>query len=170
MRVSHLQLFKLIFNVNIKTINTIIKSYKYKFIIKNYKYFKRQSSFFTVRYQKFEEELDSYGKQVEEMQYWGDIEEVYRYQQRAQTLENRLITAMNKIDNFNEEEVSFGWDITQYPLRKRIADRLQPFKKLFDSICEYLTKHDKWINSMIGSYNPEDIDNDVATFYRSIII
>lgn len=109
-------------------------------------------------------------KQVEEMQYWGDIEEVYRYQRKAQTLENRLITAMSKIDKFNEEEVAFGWDITQYPLRKRIADRLLPFKKLFDSICEYLTKYDKWINSMIGSYNPEDIDNDVGTYYRSINI
>lgn len=109
-------------------------------------------------------------KQVEEMQYWGDIEEVNRYQRRAQNLENRLIMAMDKIDKLNEEEVAFGWEITQYPLRKRIADRLQPFKKLFDSICEYLTKYDKWINSMIGSYNPEDIDNDVATCYRSICI
>lgn len=104
------------------------------------------------------------------MQYWGNIEEVYRYQRKAQTLEDRLITAMSKIDKFNEEEVAFDWEITQYPLRKRIADRLLPFKKLFDSICEYLTKYDKWINSMIGSYNPEDIDNDVATYYRSISI
>ncbi|KYQ53326.1 Dynein heavy chain 7, axonemal [Trachymyrmex zeteki] len=121
-----------------------------------------------VRYQKFVEELDSYVKQVEEMQFWGDIEEVYRYQRRAQNLENRLITAMDKIDKFNEEEVAFSWEITQYPLRKRIADRLQPFKKLFDSICEYLTKYDKWINSTIGSYNPEEIDNDVGTYYRTI--
>ncbi|EGI62283.1 Dynein heavy chain 12, axonemal [Acromyrmex echinatior] len=121
-----------------------------------------------VRYQKFVEELDSYVKQVEEMQYWGDIEEVYQYQRKAQNLENRLIIAMDKIDKFNEEEVAFGWEITQYPLRKRIADRLISFKKLFDSICEYLTKYDKWINSTIGSYNPEDIDNDVGTYYRII--
>lgn len=114
--------------------------------------------------------MNSYVKQVEEMQYWGDIEEVYRYQRRAQNLENRLITAMDKIDKFNEEETAFDWEITQYPLRKQIADRLQPFKKLFDSVCEYLTKYDKWINSTIGTYNPEDIDNDVGTFYRSIRI
>lgn len=101
------------------------------------------------------------------MQYWGDIEEVYRYQRKAQTLENRLIAAMDKIDKFNEEEVAFGWETTQYPLRKRIADRLQPFKRLFDSACEFLTKYDKWINSMIGTYNPEDIDNDVGQCYRS---
>ncbi|XP_028047400.2 dynein heavy chain 7, axonemal [Monomorium pharaonis] len=121
-----------------------------------------------VRYQKFKEELESYVRQVEEMQYWGDIEDVQRYQRKAQTLENRLITAMDKIDKFNEEEIAFSWEITQYPLRKKIADRLQPFKKLFDSICEYLTKYDQWINSTVGTYNPEDIDNDVATYYRTI--
>lgn len=107
-------------------------------------------------------------KQVEEVQYWGDIEEVYRYQRKAQHLENRLIMAMDKIDKFNEEEASFGWEITQYPLRKQIADRLQPFKKFFDSTCEYLTKYDKWINSTIGIFNPEEIDNDVAQYYRFI--
>ncbi|XP_025270954.1 dynein heavy chain 7, axonemal [Camponotus floridanus] len=121
-----------------------------------------------VRYQKFEEELDSYTKQVEEVQYWGDIDEVHRYQRKTQHLENRLIMAMDKIDKFNEEETSFGWEITQYPLRKRIADRLQPFKKLFDTICEFLNKYDKWINSTIGIYNPEDIDNDVGQYYRTI--
>lgn len=152
---SRLYFLKLIFNVNSRAITNISKS---------------RIRSFTVRYQKFEEELDSYDKQVEQMQYCGDIEEVYRYQRRAQNLDNRLITAMEKIDKFNEEEVAFNWEITQYPLRKRIADRLQPFKKLFDSICEYLTKYDKWINSTIGTYNPEEIDNDVGTYYRSIRI
>lgn len=101
------------------------------------------------------------------MQYWGDIDEIYRYQRKAQFLEDRLVAAMDKIDKFNEEEAAFGWEITQYPLRKQIADRLMPFKKLFDGACEFLTKHDKWINSMVGTYHPEDIDNDIGNFYRS---
>ncbi|XP_050461697.1 dynein axonemal heavy chain 7-like [Cataglyphis hispanica] len=121
-----------------------------------------------VRYQKFEEELNLYAKQVEEVQYWSDIEEVHRYQYRAQQLEDRLIMAMDKIAKFNDEEAVFGWAFTQYPLRKQIADRLQPCKKLFDTICEFLDKYDKWMNSMIGTYNPEEIDNDVANYYRVI--
>ncbi|CAK9814603.1 Dynein axonemal heavy chain 7 [Anthophora plagiata] len=121
-----------------------------------------------ARYIRFEEELESYAKQVEEIKYWGDINEVYKYQRRAQNLENRLIAAMEKIDKFNEEEASFGWDITQYPRRKQIADHLKPYKQLFDSICDFLTKHDLWMNTMIGTYNPEDIDNDVGYAYRTI--
>ena len=120
----------------------------------------------SARYQKFEEELESYARQVEEIQYWGDIEEIYRYQKKAQNLEEKLIAAMEKIDRFNEEEASFGWEITQYPQRKKIADRLVPFKKLFDTTCEFLVKHEKWTTSMIGAYDPEDIDNDVGVAYR----
>nr|XP_012148645.1 PREDICTED: dynein heavy chain 7, axonemal [Megachile rotundata] len=121
-----------------------------------------------VRYQRFQEELESYAKQVDEMQYWGDIAEVFKYQKRGQILENRLIAAMEKIDRFNEEEAAFGWDITQYPRRKEIADQLKPFKQLFDAVCDFLNKHDQWMNSMIGSFSPEQIDNDVGYAYRTI--
>ncbi|XP_053982409.1 dynein axonemal heavy chain 7 [Hylaeus volcanicus] len=121
-----------------------------------------------VRYRRFEDELDSYAKQVDEIQYWGDIAEVFKYQKRAQNLESRLIAAMEKIDKFNEEEAAFDWEITQYPRRKQIADQLKPFKQLFDAICDFLTKYDKWMNSMVGTYDPEDIDNDVGLAYRTI--
>ncbi|XP_078046876.1 dynein axonemal heavy chain 7-like [Augochlora pura] len=121
-----------------------------------------------IRYIKFEEELDSYAKQVADIQFWGDIAEVYKYQKRAQTLENRLIAAMEKIDKFNEEEAAFGWDTTQYPRRKQIADQLKPFKQLFDAICDFMTKQELWLGSMIGSYSPEDIENDVGHAYRTI--
>ncbi|XP_043287698.1 dynein axonemal heavy chain 7 isoform X2 [Venturia canescens] len=120
------------------------------------------------RYKKFEEELESYARQVEEFQYFGEMEEVYRYQKKAQSLENKLTVAVEKIEKFNEEEASFGWITTQYPLRKKVADRLVPFKKLFDATCEYMVKHEKWTTSMIGAHNPEDIDNDVSVAYRTI--
>lgn len=122
----------------------------------------------TVRYQKFEEELAQYGKQVEELQYLSEVEDVYRYQKKAQNLENKLIAAMEKVDRFNEEETLFGWETTQYPERKRIMDRMTPFKKLFDSACEFLIKYDRWLNAMIGTYEPEEIDSEVGIAYRTI--
>ncbi|XP_044001131.1 dynein axonemal heavy chain 7-like isoform X2 [Aphidius gifuensis] len=121
-----------------------------------------------LRYQKFEEELDLLSKQVDEIQHWGDIEEVFRYQKKIQNIENKLIGAMEKIDKFNEEELLFGWDITEYPVRKEIADRLMSFKKLYDSTCDYLLKYEKWTSALIGAYHPDDIENDVNLAYRTI--
>lgn len=115
---------------------------------------------------KFEDELEMYAKQVEEYQYLGDIEEIFRYQKKAQSLENKLISAMEKIDRFNEEEKAFDWENTQYPLRKEIADRLAPYKKLYDVACDFLTKYEKWTSSTLGIYEPEDIENEVSTAFR----
>uniref|UniRef100_A0ABD2X5S3 Dynein heavy chain 7, axonemal n=1 Tax=Trichogramma kaykai TaxID=54128 RepID=A0ABD2X5S3_9HYME len=121
-----------------------------------------------MRYQKFAEELETYSKLVEEYQYLGDIEEVFRYQKKGQVLENKLMHAMEKIDKFNEEENAFGWEVTQYPLRKEVADRLAPYKKLYDVTCDYLTKYDKWMTAMVGTYHPEDIEMDVSSAFRTI--
>lgn len=100
------------------------------------------------------------------MHVWSDIKEVYEYQKKSQMLEDKLVAAMSKIDRFNEEEIAFGWETTQYPLRKNIADRLKPYKKLFDACCDFLTKHDRWINSLIGTFEPEEIEDEVSIAYR----
>lgn len=49
------------------------------------------------------------------------MEEIYRYKKKADRLENKLITAMDTIDGFNEEEELFGWEQSQYPLRKAVS-------------------------------------------------
>lgn len=103
---------------------------------------------------------------MEEIQYWGDVKLVYDYQKKSQMLEDKLVGAMTKIDKFNEEELAFGWETTQYPLRKQIADRLTPFKKLFDACCDFLTKHERWMSSLIGTFEPEEIEDEVTLAYR----
>ncbi|KAF3422790.1 hypothetical protein E2986_04661 [Frieseomelitta varia] len=118
--------------------------------------------------EQLERELEIYAKHCNELQYWGNIEEIYRYKKKADRLENKLITAMDTIDEFNEEEELFGWELSQYPLRKTTADKLVPYKRLYDTTCEFLTNYDTWMNSMIGSYEPEAIETATAVAYRTI--
>ncbi|XP_024941329.1 dynein heavy chain 7, axonemal [Cephus cinctus] len=121
-----------------------------------------------MRIEKFKQDLELYWKQCNEIQYWGNIEEIFRYRKKATSLENRLITAMETIDRFNEEEQMFGWELSQYPLRKKIADRLSPYKKLFDAACDFLSNYNKWMESMVGSHDPEEIDTETGIAYRTI--
>lgn len=43
-----------------------------------------------------------------------------------------------------------------------------PYKRLYDTTCEFLTNYDTWMNSMIGSYEPEAIETATAVAYRII--
>ncbi|KAF7280376.1 hypothetical protein GWI33_006107 [Rhynchophorus ferrugineus] len=122
----------------------------------------------TTKIQKFVEDLDLYAKMVDELQYNGNVEELPRYHKKATKLDERLITAMERIDRFNEEEQAFGFELSQYPLRKQIHEKLAPYKKLYDNATDFLNKHELWMKSRVGSYDPEQIDADVGTYYRNI--
>ncbi|XP_043498185.1 dynein axonemal heavy chain 7-like isoform X3 [Polistes fuscatus] len=117
--------------------------------------------------EKFEKDLELYAKYCDELQYWGNIDEIYRYQKKGKSLENKIIVAMEMIDRFNEEEQLFNWKMSQYPLRKEIADKLSPYTKLYDVGCEFLTNYDAWMNSIIGLYDPEKIESETGTAYRT---
>ena len=76
---------------------------------------------------------------------------------------------MQKIDEINEEEAAYVWDMSQYPLRKQCADKLQPYKKLFDAGQEFMDKHDLWMHTQVGTYEPESIDDTIGNLYRAVV-
>ncbi|XP_028155786.1 dynein heavy chain 7, axonemal [Ostrinia furnacalis] len=121
-----------------------------------------------TRIAKFIEDLDIYEMQCNEVQYWGDIAELPKYVSRARHLDEKLAGALVKIDQFNEEEASFGYELSQYPKRKAIYDKLVPFKKLFDAGFDFLAKHNLWMTSKVGSFDPEDIEGDVGYYYKIV--
>lgn len=43
-----------------------------------------------------------------------------------------------------------------------------PYKKLYDAACDFLTNYDMWMNSMVGSHDPEEIDTATGVVYRTI--
>ncbi|XP_050309816.1 dynein axonemal heavy chain 7 [Anthonomus grandis grandis] len=122
----------------------------------------------TQKIEKFKEDLEIYAKMVDELQYNGNLEDLPRYHKKATKLDERLVKAMERIDQFNEEEAAFGFELSQYPLRKQIHDKLGPYKKLYDNSTDFINKHELWMKSRVGSYDPEEIETDVGTYYRNV--
>ena len=50
-----------------------------------------------MRRERFVEELESYSKQLEEFQTFGDMQEIQRYLKKAQALNQRLESAADKV-------------------------------------------------------------------------
>ncbi|XP_014284130.1 dynein axonemal heavy chain 7 isoform X1 [Halyomorpha halys] len=120
------------------------------------------------RIKEFLDDLDAWMKDVELLETYGNIEELAMYQAKAANLESKVVGAITTIDKFNEEEKSFNWEESFYPKRKQIADKLAPFKKLFDNALEFTLKHQAWTTSRVGSHDPDEIDADTGAYYRNI--
>lgn len=99
------------------------------------------------RRERFKTELESYEKQLKEFETFGDLQEVGRYQKKAQAMKTRLEEALEKIEGFNAEEDAFDWDRSQYPLRNKLVNILDPYLKLYNTIIEFQDKHE-WVLGM----------------------
>lgn len=121
-----------------------------------------------TRIKKFVEDLNFYKRKVDELEFNGDVNELAKYTTTATSLDNRLVAAMQRIEEFNEEEEAYGWELSQYPLRKQVHDKLRPYKQLYDNSTDFVTKQNTWLNSQIGSHDPEDIEVDVTTLFRNV--
>ncbi|XP_017857964.1 PREDICTED: dynein heavy chain 7, axonemal [Drosophila arizonae] len=120
------------------------------------------------RIEMFRRELQNYYDQVQLYDTWGDIKQLSKYKKRAGLLDQRLVNAMDTIDQINEEETSYGWDLSQYPVRKKAHDQLKPYKNLFDAGQDFIDKWELWMYSQVGSFDPDEIDQDVSNFYRIV--
>lgn len=121
------------------------------------------------RIEQFTRDLDTYWEQVQDYENWGDFEQIAKYKKKAGVLDNRLVQAMEKIDRVNEEEASYGWELSQYPLRKQTHDKLKPYKTLFDAGQEFIDKRTTWLNSQVGSFEPEEIETEMGNIFRVVL-
>ena len=78
---------------------------------------------------------------MEEFESYGDLEEVSRYQKKAQNLSKKLEAAQEKIEAFNNEEDLFEWDRTQYPQRSKLVHKFEPYVKLYDTVIDFQEKY-----------------------------
>uniref|UniRef100_A0A8D8PNV2 Dynein heavy chain 7, axonemal n=1 Tax=Cacopsylla melanoneura TaxID=428564 RepID=A0A8D8PNV2_9HEMI len=86
----------------------------------------------------------------------------------ANDLKRALNEAENKIEKFNAEEAIFGMEQTKYPLRSQIEKKLAPYKQLYDYCIDYQKKHKMWVESPVGSFNPDGIEEATNEIYRTI--
>ncbi|KAL1389180.1 hypothetical protein pipiens_001339 [Culex pipiens pipiens] len=120
------------------------------------------------RIENFRRDLEIYWGQLKDYESWGEIKNLQKYKKKATALDNKLVNAMEKIDQINEEEIAYGWELSQYPLRKQCHDKLTPYKKLYDAGQEFMDKNELWMHSQIGLHDPEQVEDTVGTLYRTV--
>ncbi|XP_013422101.1 dynein heavy chain 7, axonemal isoform X2 [Lingula anatina] len=120
------------------------------------------------RRERFQEDLDSYAKQVEEFSSFGDLNEIQKYLKKAQALDAKLQTAAEKIEQFNTEEEAFGWETSAYPQRMQIINILKPYQNLYEQTVEFGQKYKEWMDGPMSNVNPDQVDQEVGNYWRNL--
>jgi len=105
---------------------------------------------------------------AEEMKTWGEASEIPRYLKKAQGLDQKLQAAADKIEAFNIEETAFGWDTTIYPQRMEVIAAVKPFLSLYEAANDFETKRNDWLFGSRSKLNPDDIEQELGTFNRTM--
>lgn len=123
---------------------------------------------FKLKRERFIEELESYAKQVDEFSQCGEMLDLAKYYKKAQSLEQKLLAANERIEQFNAEEEAFAWETTQYPLRLQTFNTLQPFLKLYEIGVEFTNKSRDWMEGPMSKVVPDLVEQDVNNYWRQL--
>ncbi|XP_067686354.1 dynein axonemal heavy chain 7-like [Haliotis asinina] len=121
-----------------------------------------------LRRDRFVEELESFAKQVEEFQTFGDMADIQKYLRRAQSLDTKLQAAAEKIEMFNVEEEAFGWQTTAYPQRQTVINTLKPYLQLYETTVDFNSKYKEWMDGPMGGVDPDVVDQEVGNIWRGL--
>ena len=117
---------------------------------------------------KFVEELESLNNEVAEFKDLGNLDDIAKYLKKAETLQQKLDAGQNRIEEFNNEEEAFEWEISQYPQRNRLVQDLEPYLKLYQTINDFRGNLDKWLDGAFDQVNPEVVENESGSYWRSL--
>ena len=95
-----------------------------------------------------------------------------------------------QIDGFNSEEDAFDWERTQYPLKSKLSNTLDPYLKLYTTIVDFQTKTEQghklicailvhvycisfpflsvWMDGPMGDMDPDVVENDTGALWRGL--
>ncbi|XP_065834129.1 dynein axonemal heavy chain 7-like [Oscarella lobularis] len=127
-----------------------------------------QENALRMRRDRFNDELQTYNKQLEEFSSFGDLAELPRYVKKAKGINDKVEQAAEKIEQINAEEDAFEWERTQYPLRTKARNTVEPYLKLYETIVEFQTKHREWLDGVFEKIDPDVVESDVGNMWRTL--
>ena len=113
-------------------------------------------------------ELKDLEVRVAECKEWGDVEQTPEYKKKTEAIFDELAACQETIENINHQEDAFQMEMTMYPLKQTLNSRLEPFKKLYESVEDFKTNRQQWMHGPFGEVNPEKVEDFSMGCWRAL--
>lgn len=99
-----------------------------------------------VRKERLELEMESYVKQIEDFEGFGEYADINKYLKTAQRLQGKLDSIGDRISAFNhEEELLGGYEMTRFQTLATTIEALGPFITLYQTSVDLQKSYQAWI-------------------------
>ena len=112
--------------------------------------------------------LNSLEQEVQSFSMYTDIERVDVVAKHVTTLRNKIDVAAKQAQEFNDREMLFDQDITEYHQISSLNRSFGPYETLWDTTSKWLLREEELYNGTFTEIDGEEIEGEMDRFSKDI--
>ena len=115
----------------------------------------------------FESMLEQFEVDVKRAKQFGEYEQEGPYVEEINALEDAIVEAKQRAQNFNDREKVFGFPPTEYAALDAIENDLQPYYTLWNMVSDFHTSLQDWLHGPFLDLDGAAIQCEVEDWWRT---
>eukprot|EP00798_Chlamydomonas_sp_ICE-L_P021154 gene21154-28043_t len=95
-----------------------------------------------------------------------DVNEVAETSHNGSQISNTLDQYQELASSINEEELLFGWDVSEWPQIGELQKEHEPYASLWSIIFDLGTRQEDWLFGAVQKLDPEEVEELVNEWYK----
>ncbi|KAI9217055.1 dynein heavy chain, N-terminal region 2-domain-containing protein, partial [Blastocladiella britannica] len=112
--------------------------------------------------------LDECFVEVSQFKDYGIVSELGEYLKKITRLEGKMQELQSAISRINSEEELLEWDKSPFEKFQQVADLLQPYKQLWETVGAFQSEYSRWMSGSFLDLHAESVDDQASTMWRTL--
>jgi len=116
---------------------------------------------------RFDELLETFEMELKRAKALSNYDQMESNTDEVTRLQNNILEAKKKAEDFNMREKVFGFTPTEYATLNSVETELEPFYKLWNMISEFHASQKEWLFGPFQDLKAAEIDSNVTDWWKT---